>query len=235
MWLFLDDDVLLEPDFIEKILEPYSDGVAGVSGIVTNYSAPPALQRWWERIFLHGPFYDERQTVYRAAQELRASEPVKVRQFGGGLMSFKAKAIRHMQFDENLTGACPGEDVEFCAWLKGKNLVINPKARLIHNRTETSRDETHWIAVDAQVAAYMRKRHWKGLWAGICYAWLNAGYFALTGFSAAKKRSLGPLKAWRAGVRRGKALAQSTSSLEQRPMEQRSRYTAMPARPPGNS
>src|ERR1051326_8998788 len=44
--LFLDDDVILEPDFIERMLEPYFDAaVGGVGGVITNYDPPAARDR----------------------------------------------------------------------------------------------------------------------------------------------------------------------------------------------
>ena len=88
--MFMDHDVLLERNFIEEILKVYGPGVAGVSGIITNYSTPPLKQRLWETIFQIGPFRDARQGVYRGAMVLGDSSPVRVRQFGGGLMSFRA-------------------------------------------------------------------------------------------------------------------------------------------------
>lgn len=212
IWLFLDDDVLLEPNFIEEIVAAYSDGVTGVSGIITNYSLPPITQRLWEAIFQRGPFRDERQHVYRRAERLRHSAPIRVRQFTGALMSFRASAICKHRFDTNMTGACPGEDIEFCAQLsKDAVLLITPRARLIHNRSLQSRDPTHWISVAAQGASYMRERHWKkGLWNHLCYVWLIVGYAALGAFSSLKKRSVAPWNAWREGVRRGKRIARAS-------------------------
>ncbi|MGC1108096.1 MAG: glycosyltransferase [Candidatus Acidiferrales bacterium] len=209
IWLFLDDDVLLEPDFLEELLKAYREDVTGVSGIITNYSTPPLRQKIWEKLFYLGPFQDERQEIYRQASAYRNSPPFPVRQFGGGLMSFRASAVRHHRFDLNLTGASPGEDIDFCAGLpKGSVLLIAPRARLIHNRSPESRDQTHWISVAAQVASYMRERHWKkGLWNNLCYGWLNAGYALATAVSSLKKKSGAPWKAWRQGVRRGKQIA----------------------------
>src|SRR5215472_8119787 len=203
--LFLDDDVLLEPNFIEKILEAYDTNVTGVSGIITNYSAPPLKQRLWETIFQLGPFHDERQRVYRDARRLLNAKPIRVRQLGGGLMSFRASAIRNHRFDPNLTGASPGEDIDFCAGLSKECILqIAPKARLIHNRTPESRDSTHWISVDAQVASYMWERHWKvGLWNNLCYVWLSAGYVLMAAFSSLKNASVAPWNAWREGVQKG--------------------------------
>ena len=209
IWLFLDDDVLLEPDFIERILEAYSSGVTGVSGIITNYSVPPFRQRIWEKVFQAGPFRDDRQRIYRDAGRLRGAKPIRVRQFGGGLMSFRASAIRDHRFDPNLTGASPGEDIDFCAGLANESLLlIAPKARLIHNRSPESRDSTPWFSVDAQVAKYMYERHWKrGIWNNLCYARLTAGYAIVAGLSSLKNRSTAPWKAWREGVRKGMRIA----------------------------
>lgn len=209
IWLFLDDDVLLEPDFIEEILQAYDVNVTGVSGIITNYSAPPLKQRLWESLFQIGPFRDERQTIYRKAGTLREAKPIRVRQFTGALMSFRASAVRNHRFDTNLTGASLGEDIDFCAGLpKESILLIAPKARLIHNRSPQSRDPVHWLNAVAQVSSYMRERHWKhGVWNNFCYAWLNAGYAAASSFSSLKQRSTAPWKAWREGTRRGKRIA----------------------------
>lgn len=205
VWLFLDDDVLLENDFIEQIAAAYDPGITGVSGIVTNYVLPPLKQRLWEGVFQLGPFRDERQKIYRNADRLRAMEPIRVSQFGAGLMSFRASAIRRHRFDPNLTGASPGEDIDFCWSLpQGSVLLITPKARLIHNKSPESRDATHWISVVAQVTAYMRIRHWsRGWWNNLCYAWLNLGYAAAALFSSLKGRTSGPWRAWQEGVRRG--------------------------------
>lgn len=207
--LFLDDDVLLEPDFIEEIFQAYDTNVTGVSGIITNYSIPPLKQRLWESLFQIGPFRDERQTIYRKAVSLQRAKPIRVRQFGGGLMSFRAPAIRDHRFDANLTGASLGEDIDFCAGLpKESILLVAPKARLIHNRSPQSRDPVHWLSAVAQVSSYMRERHWKqGIWNNFCFAWLNVGYAAASSFSSLKQRSMAPWKAWREGIRRGMQIA----------------------------
>jgi len=208
IWLFLDDDVFLEPNFIEEILKTYDVRVAGVSGIITNYSTPPLRQRLWERIFQTGPFRDERQAIYRNAGWLRESRPLRVRQFGGGLMSFRASATRGKRFDTNLTGPCPGEDIEFCAGFgKDDVLLITPRARLVHNRSPENRDSVHWLSVHAQVSYYMYERHWRrGIWNRVCYLWLNAGYAILTAYSCLKGRSVAPWRAWREGAQAGRDL-----------------------------
>lgn len=209
VWLFLDDDVVLEPTFIAEILAAYRPGVTGVSGVITNYQRPPRAHLLWEIVFVRGPFLDDRQRVYWNADRLRNSEPVRVRQFGAGLMSFKSSAIKGLRFDPNLTGASPGEDIDFCARLpKDSVLLIAPRARLIHNRSPKGRESTNWIELHAQVSSYMRERHWRfGKLNNLSFLWLNIGYAAAALLSGVKRRSIEPLRAWRRGIRKGQQLA----------------------------
>lgn len=216
IWLFLDDDVLLEANFIEEVLKAYREGVIGVSGIITNYSVPPLRQRLWERTFQHGPFHDDRQSVYRGLKRYSQFPSVPVRFLGGGLMSFRAEAIRAQRFDTNLTGACPGEDIDFCAGLpKGSTLLIAPRARLIHNRSAENRNDVHWLSVTSQVSYYMRERHWKGgLWNNFCFAWLKVGYAVLASYSFLRTGSKEAWLAWRKGAKAGKALGTATARAD---------------------
>jgi len=208
IWLFLDDDVLLEPNFVEEILKTYREDVTGVSGVITNYTMPPLRQRVWEKIFQKGPFHDERQTVYRNVSRHNRAGSVRVRFFGAGLMSFRAEAIREHRFDPHLTGPSPGEDIDFCLRLsKGSTLLIAPAARLVHNRSAENRHDMHWLSVTSQVSYYMRERHWKrGLWNNLCFAWLKVGYAVLASYSFLRTGSKEAWLAWRKGAKAGRAL-----------------------------
>ena len=207
-WLFLDDDVVLERDFIEKLLAAYAPGVTGVSGIITNYSAPPIMQRTWTAIFLLGPFHDRRQAIYYDAERLAGGAPIKVPGLGAGLMSFRADEIRGLWFDENLRGACFAEDIDFCARLpRNSVLLITPQARLVHKRSPEGRNSVHWLDLHAQGANYMRQRHWRlGIWNNLCFAWLNVGYALAATLSSVRRMSPEPWNAWRQGARRGRSL-----------------------------
>src|SRR5579872_6041870 len=52
IWLFLDDDVILEPTFIQELLAAYSPDVTGVSGIITNYTKPAFGRLAWDTTFM---------------------------------------------------------------------------------------------------------------------------------------------------------------------------------------
>ena len=208
IWLFLDDDVILEPQYVEEILAAYSSEIAGVSGIITNYSVPPLSRRLFEALFVRGPFHDDRQRVYWYAEQLRFKGPQRVRQFGCGVMSFRADVIRSLRFDPALTGGSLAEDIDFCARLpQGSKLVIAPNARLFHKRSETGRVMAHWLDQHAQSSSYMRARNWnRGLRDDFSFGWLQLGYAVMATIGGLKRVSLEPIQAWKTGAARGHSL-----------------------------
>jgi glucosyl-dolichyl phosphate glucuronosyltransferase len=211
IWVFLDDDVILEPQFLEGLLAAYAPGVTGVSGIITNYKKPRLGRHFWNTIFMRGPFKDVRQRIYWEAARLAHSKPIRVRQFGSGLMSFRAASVKGLRFDANSKGASPGEDLDFCAQIPSDRiLLIAPKARLVHNKTPQARASIHWLSLHAQVYYYLRERHWRsGLWNNFCFAWLKVGYASAACLSCLKRRSSESWRAWREGARTGFELARA--------------------------
>lgn len=209
VWLFLDDDVILEKEFLEALLDTYQEcpEAAGVSGIITNYYPPPVAFRVWSWLFARGPFHDERQAIYWEANNTQKTEAVPVRGFGAGLMSFRAEAIAKVRFDLNPC-AFPAEDIDFCAQLEpGSLLLITPRARLAHMKTPTARPSEHWLRREVRLSWYMYKRHWhKGFKNRLWFIWLQVGY-GLAGVAASLRRfSLGPLRSIFAGVGMARAV-----------------------------
>lgn len=209
IWAFLDDDVILEPEYIEELVRAYTPEVTGVSAIVTNYTLPILSRRLFEKVFVRGAFHDDRQRIYWQANRLRERGLQRVKQFGAGVMSFRASAIRGLRFDSNLTGASIAEDIDFCARLpRGSVLVIAPKARLFHKRSVLGRATAHWLDEHAQSSAYMRRRNWnRGLGDTLCFAWLQAGYAVMAAIGSMKRGSFEPFRAWKRGKARGYKLA----------------------------
>ncbi len=211
IWLFLDDDVLLEPDFLEELLDVYQQhpDASGVSGIISNYQ-PPSLAYWlWASIFVRGPFHDERQPIYWRADRLHNAEPVAVRKLGGGLMSFRARAISGVRFDENLCGVSDGEDVDFCTRL-GPNatLLIAPRARLAHKGSPIGRAQDHWLRRFAQANHYLYHRDWRcGIGNRLSFAWLNLGMGLVATIASVRRASLAPWRALLEGARDGSRVA----------------------------
>ena len=209
-WLFLDDDVDLEPDFIEQILAAYHryPEAVGVSGVVTNYGAPGFSSRLWSRLFCTGPFWDERQPIYWKATKGIRGKVQKVRKFGAGLMSFRASAIRTHRFDATLKGVSDGEDVDFCARLdRSSVLLITPSARLVHKQSPVGRSREHWLVRHARTAGYLYRRNWAyGIRNRLAFAWLNCGYLTVAIVNAIRRGSTAPFFDYRRAIQESKAL-----------------------------
>jgi GT2 family glycosyltransferase len=210
IFLFLDDDVELEPDFVERLLEGYAEDteVTGISGIITNYKPGAFASRTWSRVFVHGPFNDERQHIYYRADELRNGGRIRVSCFGGGLMSFRTERIGGLRFDDNLKGSSEGEDVDFCLHLPaGARLEIDPRARLVHKASIAARKNEHWIASVVRGSSYLYYRNWRrGVGNRVAFAWLMCGFALLSLAASAKRRALGPWRAFTTALQYGKSV-----------------------------
>jgi glycosyltransferase involved in cell wall biosynthesis len=217
IWLFLDDDVSLDQNFLAEILAAYEQHPQfdGVSGIVTNYRLPPLAYRSWSRIFFRGPFDDERQSIYWNAPRLGGAAPVLVNKLGGGLMSFRAQAVRGMRFDENLRGVCDGEDIDFCARMKpGTMLAIAPAARLVHNASPVGRSQEHWLERTTQANCYLFHRNWNTtLINRACYEWLMFGLGIVAVFASLRRLSLTPWNTFRGAAREGLRLTGTNTRI----------------------
>lgn len=210
VWVFLDDDVVLEPDFLKELLKPYSEipGLTGASGIITNYPLPPLWFRAWTALFRRGPFHDDRQSVYWRADRLRGAPPIPVTRFTGALMSFRASAVRDLRFDEHLSGVSEGEDVDFCCRMPvGSSLVISPRARLAHMKSPQGRMQDHWLRRTVLGSHFLYRKNWRhGLVNRICFLWLNIGCGLLATLASLRHGSFDPWRALLRGTAEAKKL-----------------------------
>jgi glucosyl-dolichyl phosphate glucuronosyltransferase len=204
IWLFLDDDVVLEPDFVEQLLTVYRErpDAAGVSGIITNYPRPSLASHLWSQLFMRGPFHDERQPIYWRANRLSESPALPVKRFTGALMSFRAEAIRGRHFDEGLHGVGDGEDVDFCMGLDpGTVLLVTPRARLEHHHSPMQRLQDHWLRRHARGNLFLYQKHWNNRLSNkFCYAWLRLGYGIVALLASARRLSFAPFRALSVGL-----------------------------------
>jgi GT2 family glycosyltransferase len=203
--VFLDDDVILEPDFLEQLLDTFSikPNAAGAGGVITNYGQRSWLFRFFHWLFMRGPFVDQRQPIYLRADALRDLGLIPVTQLGGGLMAFRAAQVGALRFDSQLRATSEGEDVDFCARLRasGAKLYINPRARLEHKKTDTARPADHWVRAEVRGKTYLFRRCWnRGVVNRCCYWWLMFGYALMAAAAGLKSRSLLPWRAFRAGM-----------------------------------
>lgn len=123
--LFLDDDAILEKDYIENLLKFYETmwndkKFAGAEGFITNDNN----KRFMERVLLF-PKIPERNESY------------VVGILHGCNMSFKKSVLLQHRFDENTFGYYADDD-DICSRISKKyRLYFVPEARLVHNHTPT--------------------------------------------------------------------------------------------------
>lgn len=213
VWLFLDDDVVLEPEFIAELMHVYrgNESVHGVSGVITNYVPPSLVYRAWLRLFARGPFLERRLPIYWQADKLRNAGLFQVTGFSGGVMSFRADVAREGHFDTRIRN---GEDVDFCVSL-GKDLllVIAPRVRLRHMASSVGRSHDLWLAQFAATQSFLYAKNWSGGFGNrVYFAWLCIGLGLAAIASGLRRVSLKPWRDTLASMRSGFETAKSASS-----------------------
>lgn len=199
--LFIDDDVTLHPDFVANLLRAYKEnpGVTGISGIPDNYSPPGGFYVRWSKVFMRGPFHDDRQPAYWNAKNLAKAVPVT--RMSGGMMSLRHSAINGTRFDSDLRGVSDGEDVDFCVRLKGSYL-IDPRCKLTHHFDSSGREESHWVRRHARGNTYLYLRNWRSH--RVAYGWLRLGWMVAAGLGCLSRRSLAPWHSMKMGISEGR-------------------------------
>lgn len=148
--LFLDDDVILGPSYIEGILSIYAadpaERVGGVGGCIVNEIAP---REWLDR-FWHGPFYDGRPKF-----QARPAPYFRTNALSGSNMSYRRSVFAAFRVDESLTGYSFGEDWELGVRISQHHeLILTNKARLEHRHSPL-----HRLPEPELLTMIMRNRH----------------------------------------------------------------------------
>jgi GT2 family glycosyltransferase len=214
VWLFLDDDVIMEPEFVTELMHVYdeNDNVDGVSGVITNYVPPSVVYRAWLRIFARGPFLEKRLPIYWQAEKLRDAGLFQVSGFSGGVMSFRADVARKGHFDTRIRN---GEDVDFCVGLGENHLfVIAPRVRLRHMASPVGRSQDLWLAQLATTQSFLYTKNWSGSFRNRLYfGWLCVGLAFAATASSLRRLSLEPWQATIEGILAGRKTAKTRYSF----------------------
>jgi GT2 family glycosyltransferase len=149
---FLDDDVLLERDYLSEILRVFLDqpGALGVGGLPTNL--PDFTPGWLRRLF--APASTQQGRVLASGRGVLVYDvdgPTYVDWLSGCCMSFRRTAVLREPFDEGMTGYALGEDLDMSYRVRQHGrLVVTPSARLVHLESPTNRlNPRDWAMRDA--------------------------------------------------------------------------------------
>ncbi len=145
--IFLDDDLVLDEHFVEKITEPFcTEGFAPIGGVVgnmSNYSPEkddiiPSLIR---SVFLMPMKGDGRFRLSGAPTFVYGQDRIKEVEFiAGGITAYRRAVFSEYKFDENLKGPSLGEDDDFSFRISRKyRNYYTPFALALHKQSSANR------------------------------------------------------------------------------------------------
>ncbi|MBU1003137.1 MAG: glycosyltransferase family 2 protein [Proteobacteria bacterium] len=188
---FLDDDVILFPDYLEQILSVYSENqgfVAGVGGLEDN--KPPLRPRDYIKRAFELPFLAwglrEGKVLPSGFCTQFGESPFPLRKVTqvdfllGGVSSYHRDVFREFSFTERYREYGLGEDKDFSVAVSRRHpLYLNPKARLVHLEATAMRPEDRrWARMFLMGTYLLFRRHmWRGWWSWPVFWYAVAGHF----------------------------------------------------------
>ncbi|MCK4437273.1 glycosyltransferase family 2 protein [bacterium] len=187
--IFLDDDTVLEKDYLQKHMETYENDslgeIMGCSGVILGDKPYSSLGQLFRKIFLMTrPDVGSRillsgfSTI--CAFDFLLSTIKEVEVCCGCNVSYRKEVFQRFLFDEQFKGYGFMEDKDFSCRVSRKfKLVVNPEIRLYHRASSLGRDD-------------LRKRiimcvfyHWRFVWKNmphlphiwISFLWSEIGTF----------------------------------------------------------
>lgn len=144
---FFDDDVILEPDFLQIMNKTFKDNPNYKGGMGTLIGIPE--QSFKERIRNLFRSFFLLQYDYSSGKFQKSGFPrhpygtkefKKVEVLGGCIMAYRKEIFKEFNFDENLKGNVTMEDVDFSRRVSYKyKLFYNPYAKLEHRHAPSGR------------------------------------------------------------------------------------------------
>jgi GT2 family glycosyltransferase len=196
---FFDDDTVMSPDYLEKILQVYTNDqkklTGGVAGIITNTKPLTFKQRFkrtFQILFLLSGFdegkvlpsgfttnFDSRGTLLKKRKEVDF--------LPGCAMSFRKEIFKEFFFDsERYLNYGLGEDKDFTYQVSKKyKLVINPEAKLMHLESPKMRmdefKESKMFLMDRYL--FFQRHVKKGWWSWLFFYYAVFGHIVISTMS----------------------------------------------------
>lgn len=197
---FLDDDVVLLPDYIEEILNVYKgnkeDLIGGVGGLVSNFEPlrlKKRLRRIFDIFFLISGFNEGMVLPSGFCTAFGSTEfPIKktkeVDFLPGGVCSYRKEIFKEFLFDSiKYLNYGQGEDKDFSYQISKKyKLLCNPKAKLLHFESPKMKldKKTEGRMFIIKTYLFFSQHVKKGSWSWLLF------YYALSGYIASRTMSL---------------------------------------------
>ena len=146
--LFLDDDVVLDREYVEVLKEDWEKhkqegSLGGIGGVIKNLRKITFMEKLFHGIFLlSSPAKWDVTDVGFQVWTTEVKKEEKVFYLPGGVTSFKKDLIAKIPFRQLSPGRTPADDVEFFLKTKkqGYYFILDPRARLFHKQTPAARE-----------------------------------------------------------------------------------------------
>jgi len=202
-YFLFDDDVLLEPDYIERTMECFDLPIdPPVGGVLATFNNPSRKAGWRRKYY---KFFRMTHSVEGSEAKLQSSgavrwlidppEVVQIPVCSGGRVAYRAECFDGVRFDEFLPGYTMSEDVEVSFRISKKwSFVQTPHARMFHTHSPISRN-SYGDRVSRLIYSryYFFKKHSpKDIQHITAFVWSNIGIIALYSAVAAARAEPGP-------------------------------------------
>ncbi len=187
--VFLDDDVVLEPGYLDAIARVYEADPTGAVGGVGGAQVPDPtpVETPWRRAACRLLLLDSHGEgrVKRSGRPSYLLSPTSVRTvdfLSGCNMSFRRDVLADLEFDERLEGYAHGEDLDFSYRVsRRRTLVLTPEARLDHRHVGGGRPDPDRMQAMAVLNGFLffRDRVARTPLDWLAYAWSSVGNVVL--------------------------------------------------------
>lgn len=186
--LFLDDDLILDKEYISNLNEAYNsnDTLIGMQGNILNFPKTNFFVDIYNRIFLLNFIETGKCRVLKSGRItypiIKDNKPINCEWLSGCNHSYKRDILNKFQFDEKLTRYSFKEDVDLSYRIYKEyplGLIFLPSARCIHNESKSSRIlKKEQIYMEIGYTAYffyknIEQSHINKL----LFLWSNFGFF----------------------------------------------------------
>ncbi|MEC7985265.1 MAG: glycosyltransferase [Myxococcota bacterium] len=211
IFFFFDDDIILEPTYIEETLPcfdlPHNPPVGAVLGTFTSPYTLGRVQQIYSKIFRISHTVKGDRAKMMGSSDIqwliRPSKVVPVPVCSGGRVAYRRECFEKEKWDDFLPGYTMGEDVEISYRIsKNWTLVQTPDALLFHKKSDESRDaRPERIARRIFSRFYIFNKNLPKTPRNIgAFLWWNIGVVSLYGLSSLREETP---KATLKGIKRG--------------------------------
>ena len=189
---FLDDDVELESDYIQKTLELYErdpeHGIAGVSGVIDpDYASSKGFWRWYTKVFLLAETRKDTCSRLKSSNfPIHLTELSRVREceiMPSTAVCYRTEIFRQYEFDRDLTGYVMAEDLDLSYRISRKfRLLTTPEAVYRHSKSKVSRNSPREMEKRRLLFTqyFFRKNQGVSLWRHFARYWSILGLLLRT-------------------------------------------------------